>query len=153
MAVFNEFLGDTLPVEASVFDKDPIPDDPRDDGEIDDAELLSKEVRTTDLVGVALKIFDPLVQGGDLSLRGRGVEEAEVAGDDELVDEITPDPGLSGLVWIGWSQMGFMLGANIFEEFDDNVGVMEWPSLMGESGDQTFGIEGCVWIGRRVKGA
>jgi len=69
------------------------------------------------------------------------VEEAEVARYDELVDEINPDPGLSGLVWIGWSQMGFALGVGVFEEFKDNVGVMNGLSLIGESGDETFGVE------------
>jgi hypothetical protein len=43
-----------------VFDKDPIPNGPTEDGEIDDAEFLSKEVRPANLVDVALKIFGPL---------------------------------------------------------------------------------------------
>lgn len=60
-AVLNVFWGDSFPVEAPVFDEDPISDDPRGDGEIDDAELIPKEVWTTDLVGIALKILDPLV--------------------------------------------------------------------------------------------
>lgn len=143
MAVFDEFLGDVFLVEASVFGKDPISDDPRDDGEIDDAEFLSKEIWATDLVGVALKVFDPLVQDGYLKFGGAGVEEAEVARHDELVNEIGPDPGLSGLVWIGWSQMGFRLGVNILEELENNMGVVEGISPIGESGDQPFGIESC----------
>jgi len=141
LAVLNEFWGNACPVEASVFDKDPISDDPRGDGEVDDAEFVSEEVRTTDLVGVALKVFDPLVQDGPLKLGGLRVEKAEVTRDDELVDEVTPDPGLSGLVWIGWSQMGFVPGINVFEELENNVGVVKGFSLIGESGNETFGIE------------
>jgi len=141
LAVFDEFLRDVFPIEASVFGKDPISDDPWDDGEIDDAEFLSKEIWATDLVGVALKVFDPLVQDGYLKFGGAGVEEAEVARHDELVNEIGPDPGLSGLVWIGWSQMGFRLGVNILEELENNVGVVEGIAPIGESGDQPFGIE------------
>lgn len=132
-----------------MFDKDPISDNPRNDGEIDDAEFLSKEIGTTDLVGVALKIFNPLVQDGHLKLGGLGVKEAEVARHDELVDEIAPDPGLSGLVWIGRSQMGLILGVNIFEEFENDVGVVKGSASISESGDETFGIEGCMC---RLKG-
>ena len=124
-----------------MLDKDPISDDPRDDGEVDDAEFLSKEVWTADLVGITLEILDPLAEDGCLKLRGLGVEKAEVARDDELVDEITPDPALSGLVWIGWSQMGFVLGIGVFEEFEDNMGVMKGFSLVCEGGDESFGIE------------
>ena len=101
-AVGNEFWRDGLPLETSVFDEDPIPDDPTGNGEIDNAEFLSEEVRAADLVGIALKIFDPFVQDGGLELRGLGVKNTEVARDDELVDEINPDPRLSGLIGISW---------------------------------------------------
>ena len=117
-----------------MIDEDPIPDSPTGDGEIDDAEFLSEEVRATDLVGVALEIFDPFVQNGDLEFRSLSVEDAEVAGDDELVDEIDPDPGLSGLIGISWYQVGFVLGVSIFEELEDNVRVVERSALVGESG-------------------
>lgn len=59
MAVSLEFGRDSLPPETPVFDKDPISEDPADDGEINDAELLSEEVRAADLVGVTLEVFDP----------------------------------------------------------------------------------------------
>ena len=135
IAVFNELGGDAGSVEASVFDEDPISDDPRGNGEIYDAELVSEEVRATDLVGVALKIFDPLVQDGGLELGGLRVEEAKITRDDELVDEITPDPGLSGLIWIDWSQMGFIARINVFEEFENDVRVVKGFTLIGESGN------------------
>lgn len=127
-----------------MFDEDPISDDPGGDRKIDDAEFLSKEIWTTDLVCEALEVFNPLGQGGCLKLRGLRVKKAEVARHDELVDEITPDSGLSGLVWIGRPQMGFVLGVNIFEEFEDNVGVVKRFALICESGDESFGVEGYV---------
>jgi len=133
-AVNGEFWRDGLPLETSVIDEDPIPDGPTGDGEIDDAELLSEEVRAANLVGVALEIFDPFGRSGGLELRGLSVEDAEVARDDELVDEIDPDPGLSGLIGISWYQVGFVLGVSIFEELEDNVRVVKRPALMGESG-------------------
>lgn len=133
-----------------MLDEDPISDDPRGNGEIDDAELVPKEERAADLVGVALEIFDPLVQDGGLKLGGLRVEETEVTRDDELVDEITPDPGLSGLVRVGWSQMGFVAGVDVFEEFENDVRVVKGFALVGESGDQTLGIESCGDAGRRL---
>lgn len=72
------------------------------------------------------------------------MEEAEVARDDELVDEISPDPGLSGLVWIGGPEVGFGSGVNIFEEFENDMGVMEGSALIRKSGDEAFGVEGYV---------
>jgi len=102
LAVSSVFWGDVLPLETSAFDKDPIPHDPTGDGEINDAEFLAKEVWPADLVNVTLEIFVPFVQGGRLELGGLSMEEAEVAGYDELVDEIDPDPGLSGDIGVGW---------------------------------------------------
>ena len=133
-AVNGELWRDGLPLETSVIDKDPIPDGPTGDGEIDDAEFLSEEVRAANLVGVALEIFDPFARSGSLELRGLSVEDAEVARDDELVDEIDPDPSLGGLIGIGWYQVGFVLGVSIFEELEDDVRVVKRPALMGESG-------------------
>ena len=140
-AVSDEFWGDTLPAETSVLNEDPIPEDPSDHGEIDDAEFLSKKVWTTDLVGVALEVFNPLCEGGGLKLRCLSVEHAEVAGYYELVDKIYPDPGLSSLIGVCRSQVGFAIGVSIFEELEDNVRVVERSSLVRESGDQSFGIE------------
>ena len=118
-----------------MFDVNPIPHGPAGDGEIDDAEFLSKKVGPADLVGVALEVFDPFVQGGRLKLRGLSVEEAEVAGDDVFVDKIDPDPGLSGQVWISGPQAGFVLGESIFEELEDDVRIVKWFALVCESGD------------------
>ena len=133
-AVNGELWRDGLSLETSVIDEDPIPDGPTGDGEINNAEFLSEEVRAANLVGIALEIFDPFVRSGGLELGGLSVEDAEVARDDELVDEIDPDPGLSGLIGIGWYQVGFVLGVSIFEEFEDDVRVVKRPALMGESG-------------------
>jgi len=141
LAVSGELGGDILPSETSAFDKDPIPHGPAGYGEIDDAEFLSKEVWAADLVDVALEIFDPFAKGGGLELRGLSVEEAEVARYDELVDEIDPDPGLSGEIGVGRYHMGFVLGVGIFEELEDDMGVVKRSSLMGESRDQSFGVE------------
>ena len=127
-----------------MFDKDPIPGDPRENGEIDNAEFLSEKVRTTDLVGEALEVLEPLAHGGSLKLRGLGVEDAEVARDDVLVDDIDPDPGLSSAVGICGSQAGLVLGVSIFEELEDNARVVEGLPLIGESGDQSFGIESYI---------
>jgi len=66
LAVIDEFFGDALSAEAPMFDKDPISDNPRDDRDVDDTDFLSKEVGTADLVGVALEVFHPLVEGGYL---------------------------------------------------------------------------------------
>ena len=118
-----------------MFDKDPIPGDPTDYGEVDDAEFLSKEVGPVDLVGVALEIFHPFGQGGRLKLRSLGVEDAEVARHDVLVDDIDPDPGLSGLVGIGGYQAGLVLGVSIFEELEDDVRVVKRFPLIRECGD------------------
>ena len=85
-----------------MFDEDPIPDDPTGNGEIDDAKFLSEEIRATDLVDVALEIFDPFVENGGPKLRGLSVEDTEVSRDDELVDEIDPDPRLSSLIGVSW---------------------------------------------------
>jgi len=133
-AVGGEFWRDSLPLETSVIDEDPISDSPTGNGEIDDAEFLSEEIRAANLVGVALEVFDPFVRNGSLELRGLGVEDAEVARDDELVDEIDPDPGLSGLIGISWYQVGFVLGVSIFEELEDDVRVVKGSALVGESG-------------------
>jgi len=134
-AVNTKFWRDGLPLETPAFDEDPIPDDPTGNGEIDDTEFLSEEVRAADLVGVALKIFDPFVQNGGLELRGLSVEDTEVTRDDELVDEIDPDPRLGGLIGVGWYQVGCILGIGIFEELEDDVRVVKGSALMGESGD------------------
>jgi len=141
LAISNELGGDVLPVEAPVFDKDPISGDPRENGEIDNAKLLSEEVRTTDLIGEALEVLEPLGHGDSLKLRGLGVEDAEVARDDVFVDDIDPDPGLSGIVGICGPQAGLVLGVSIFEELEDNARVVQGFSLISESGDQSFGIE------------
>jgi len=101
-----------------------------------------KKVRALDLVGIALEIFDPFVQGGGLKLRGLSVEDAEVAGHDVLVDEIDPDPGLSSLVGISWYQAGLVLRVSIFEEFEDDLRIVKRFPLICESGNQPFGIEG-----------
>lgn len=61
LTVSSESWGDTFPIEASAFDKDPIPGDPANYGDVNDAEFLSKEVRAADLVGEALEIFDPFI--------------------------------------------------------------------------------------------
>ena len=135
LAISTEFWGDVLPLKTSVFGEDPVPTGPTDDREIDDAEFLSKEVRPADLVGVTLEIFDPFVQGGGLKLSGLGVEEAEVARYDELVDEVDPDPGLSGDVRIGGYQAGLVLRVGSFEELEDDVRVVKRPSLVREGGD------------------
>jgi len=153
LAVSREFLGDILPLEPSVFDKDPIPGGPTDYGEVDDAETLSKEIGPADLVGVALEIFHPLGQGGRLKLRGLSVEDAEVTGHDILVDKIDPDPGLSGLVGIGGYQAGFVLGVSIFEELKDDVRVVKRFPLIRDGGDQSFGIESYRSVAWQVKGA
>lgn len=103
LAVIDEFLGDAVPGEASVFDEDPISEDPSDHGKIDDAEFLSKEVGSTDLVGVALEILYPFVEGGALKVGIASMEDTEVTRDDELVDVVNPDPSLSGLVRVSRS--------------------------------------------------
>jgi len=59
LAVSSKLGGDVLPLETSVFGKDPIPSGPTGYRNIDDAELLPKEVRLADLVGEALEIFGP----------------------------------------------------------------------------------------------
>lgn len=99
-----------------------------------------------------MEIFDPFAKGGGLELRGLSVEEAEVARYDELVDEIDPDPGLSGEIGVGRYHMGFVLGVGIFEELEDDMRVVKRSSLMGESGDQSFGVESCILVIRRVEG-
>jgi len=141
LGISNKFGRDVLPVEAPVFDKDPIPGDPRENGEINNAEFLPEKVRTTDLVGEALEVLEPLGHSDSLKLRSLGVEDTEVARDDVLVDDIDPDPGLSGVVGICGPQAGLVLGVSIFEELEDNARVVQGFSLISESGDQTFGIE------------
>lgn len=118
-----------------MFDKDPIPDGPTGNGEIDDAEFLSEEVRPADLVDVTLEISNPFVQSGGLKLRGLGVEEAEVAWHDKLVDKVDPDPCLSSLVGVGWHQAGFVLGVSIFKELEDDLRVVQGSALMRDGGD------------------
>ena len=86
-----------------MFDEDPISEDPSDHGKIDDAEFLSKEVGSTDLVGVALEILYPFVEGGALKVGIASMEDTEVTRDDELVDVVNPDPSLSGLVRVSRS--------------------------------------------------
>jgi len=61
LTVSGELCGDVLPLETSVFGKNPIPSGPTGYGDVDDGEFLSKEVRPTDIVGEALEIFDPFV--------------------------------------------------------------------------------------------
>ena len=104
-----------------MFDKDPISHGPADNGNIYDAVFLPKEVRPADLVGKALEIFDPFTEGGYLELGGLSVEEAEVAGHDELVDEVDPDPGLGGDVGVGRYQVGLVLGIGGLEELEDDM--------------------------------
>ena len=135
-----------------MFDDDPIPHGPAAYGNIDDAEFLSEEVRPADLVSEALEILDPLAEGGGLKLGGLSVEEAEVARDDELVDEVDPDPGLGSDVRIGGYQVGLLLGISVLEELEDDMGVVEGPPLVREGRDETFGIESYTSVVRRVKG-
>ena len=135
-----------------MFDDDPIPHGPAAYGNIDDAEFLSEEVRPADLVSEALEILDPLAEGGGLKLGGLSVEEAEVARDDELVDEVDPDPGLGSDVRIGGYQVGLLLGISVLEELEDDMGVVEGPPLVREGRDKTFGIESYTSVVRRVKG-
>lgn len=80
------------------------------------------------------------------------MEEAEVARHDELVDEIDPDPGLGGEVRVHGYQMGFVLRISGLEELEDDVRVVKGPPLMGESGDQSFGIESCTSVVGKAKG-
>lgn len=141
LAISGEFGGNVLPVETSVLDKDPISDDPSDHREINYAELLSEEIGATDLVRVALEVFHPLGHSGDLKLRSLGMENAEVSRYDVLVNEIDPDPGLSGFVGISWSQAGLVLGIEVFKELEDDMRVVKGFTLIRESGDQSFGIE------------
>ena len=61
LAVSSKLCGNALPLETSIFSEDPIPGGPTGYRNIDDAELLPKEVRLADLVGVALEIFGPFV--------------------------------------------------------------------------------------------
>ena len=72
------------------------------------------------------------------------MEDAEVTWDDELVDEIDPDPCLSSLIGIGWYHVGFVLGIGIFEELEDDVRVVKRFPSISECGDQSFWIEGCA---------
>lgn len=118
-----------------MLDEDPISDDPTDNGEVNDAELLSEKVRPADLVDVALEILDPFAQNGGLKVRGLSVEDTEVARDDELVNKIDPDSSLSGIVGISWYQVGFVSGVSIFEELEDDVRVVKRSPLMREDGD------------------
>ena len=101
MAVSSEFGRDVLPVETLFIDKNPISDDPSNDGEIDDARFLSEEVRATDVVSIRPEVPDPFGDDGSLKFGCLGLEDAEITWDDELVNEINPDPGLSSLVRIG----------------------------------------------------
>jgi hypothetical protein len=91
-----------------------------------------------------LKVLEPFAHGGGLELRGLGMEDAEVSRDDVLVDDIDPDPGLSGIVGICWSQLRLVLGVSVFKELEDNVRVVKGFSLISESGNQSFGIEGYI---------
>ena len=152
LAISGELWGDGLPPETSVLGKDPIPGGPTGNGNIDDAVLLSKEVRLLDLVGVALKIFGPFAQGGCLKLRGLSVEEAEVARDDEFVDEIDPDPGLGGEVGVGRYYAGCVLWVSVFKELEDDMRVVKGFPLIGDCGDQSSGVEGCMSVRRSARG-
>ena len=129
--------------------KDPIPGGPTGNGDIDDSEFLPEEVWFADLVGIALEIFDPFVQGAGLKLRGLSVKEAEVAGHDELVDEVDPDPGLSGIVRVHGYHTGCELRISIFEELEDDVRIVNGSPVVGDGGDETSGIESC----RRARGS
>lgn len=76
------------------------------------------------------------------------MEEAEVARDDELVDEVDPNPGLSGEVRVGRYDVRLVLRVSIFEELEDDVRVVEGSALVSESGDQSFRIEGYTLVVR-----
>lgn len=141
LTVGDEFGGDFVPVEASVFSEDPVSDDPGNHREIDDAEFFAEEIGAADLVDIASEILDPLLEGNSLKLLSLRMEDAEIAWDDELVDEIDPDPGLCGLVGIGRSQVGLVFGIGIFEEFENDVRVVKGLGLIGECRDQTLWIE------------
>ena len=69
------------------------------------------------------------------------MENAEVSWYDVFVDEIDPDPGLSGFVGISRPQTGLVLGIEIFKELEDDMRVVKGFTLIRESGDQSFGIE------------
>jgi len=68
------------------------------------------------------------------------VEEAKVARDDEFVDKVDPDPGLSCEVGVGRYHAGFSLRVSIFKELEDDMRVVKGSPLMRESGDQSSGI-------------
>ena len=135
-----------------MLDKDPIPSGPTGYGNIDDAELFPKEVRPADFVGVALEEFGPFEQGGCLKIRGLSVEEAEVARDDEFVDIVDPDPGLSGEVGVGRYHAGFVLRISVFKELEDDMRIVKRFSLIRDGGDQSSGVESCRSVVRRVRG-
>lgn len=136
-----------------MFGKDPIPSSPTGYRNIDDAELLAKEVRLLDLVGVALEIFGPFVEGGRLKFSGLSVEEAEVAGDDEFVDKVDPDPGLSGKVGVGRYHPGFVLRVSVFKELEDDMRVVKGSALICDGGDETSGVESCISVSGEQEGA
>lgn len=82
-----------------------------------------------------MEIFDPFVENGGPKLRSLSVEDTEVSRDDELVDEIDPDPRLSGLIGVSWYQVGLVLRVSILEELEDDVRVVKRSSLIRESGN------------------
>ena len=80
------------------------------------------------------------------------MEEAEVAGDDEFVDKVDPDPGLSGKVRVGRYHAGFVLRVSVFKELEDDMRVVKGFTLIGDCGDETSGVESYISIVRRARG-
>ena len=101
MAVSSEFWRDVTPVETLLVDKNPISDDPSNHGEINDTQFLPEEIRATDAFSVGPEVPDPFGHDGGLKFRSLGSEDTKITRDDELVNEVNPDPGLSSLVRVG----------------------------------------------------
>ena len=80
------------------------------------------------------------------------MEEPKVPRDDEFVDKVDPDPGLSGEVGVGRYHAGFVLGISIFEELEDDVRVVKGFPLIRDGGDESSGVESCISIVRRAGG-
>ena len=80
------------------------------------------------------------------------MEETEVARDDEFVDKIDPDPGLSGKVGVGRYHAGFILRVSVFKELEDDMRVVKGFPLIRDGGDKSSGVESCSSIVRRARG-
>ena len=80
------------------------------------------------------------------------MEEPEVARDDEFVDKVDPDPGLSGKVGVGRYHTGFVLRIGVFKELEDDMRVVKGFPLIRDGGDESSGVESYISVVRRARG-